>query len=113
MREIADSAKTRGVPVTAALFPEFRGGSWTPATYPLASIYRKVADEARANGFDVLDLTSAYAAEGGDWSRWRATSWDGHPSAAAHFVAARAIARHLDSLGWSRTAAAHAAEASR
>ena len=100
LAEIADSARAREVPVTLVLFPDFVPGRWAPQTYPLAPVYRKVAEEARAAGYDVLDLVPVYAAEGGDWKRWWATEYDGHPSAAAQAVAARAIARHLTELGW-------------
>jgi lysophospholipase L1-like esterase len=100
LREMADSSRARAVPVTVLLYPDFIGGSWTPATYPYAAIYRKVADEARAAGLDVLDLTPVFAAQGGDWSRWWATQYDRHPSPAAQLVAARAMATHLDTLGW-------------
>ncbi len=100
LHRMADSARVRGVPIMLVLFPDFVPGTWTPATYPLAPIYRKVAEEARADGFDVLDLTPVYADQGGNWKRWWATAFDSHPSAGAHLVAARAIARHLIGLNW-------------
>ena len=102
LREMADSSAARGVPVTVVLYPDFTPGSWTAANYPFAGIYRKVADEARALGLDVLDLIPVYAAEGGDWARWWATEYDGHPNPAAQVVAARAIARHLGTPATSR-----------
>ncbi|HEX6105351.1 MAG TPA: SGNH/GDSL hydrolase family protein [Gemmatimonadales bacterium] len=100
LHRMADSARARGVPITLVLFPDFPPGSWTPASHPLTPIHRKVADVAAAEGFDVLDITQAYADEGGDWRRWWATAYDRHPSAAADLVAARAIADHLAAVGW-------------
>ena len=81
-------------------FPDFARGNWTPDTYPLAGIYGRVAAEARTDGFDVVDLIPVFAAEGGDWHRWWATEYDGHPSPAAQGVAAHAIADHLRAEGW-------------
>lgn len=100
LREMADSARARGVPITLVLFPDFTPGSWTPATYPYAPIHRKIAQEALAHGFEVLDLTPAYAAQGGNWKRWWVTAYDGHPNPAAQVVAAQAIAEYLHRLGW-------------
>ena len=104
LRRIAASARARGVPVTLMLFPAFPPGHWTPASYPYAQIHRKVARTAEAEGLEVLDLTNAYALEGGDWGRWWATPYDRHPNSAAHLVAARAIARHLAERGWGQAA---------
>ena len=64
--------------------------------------YGKVARAAQAEGLEVLDLTQAYAVEGGDWRRWWAVPYDRHPSADAHRVAAQAIADYLAERGWGR-----------
>ena len=69
-------------------------------TYPYRELHWKVARSAQAEGMEVLDLTSAFAAEGEDWSQWWVTPYDRHPNPAAHLVAARAIAVHLTKHGW-------------
>jgi lysophospholipase L1-like esterase len=109
LREMADSARARGVPITLVLFPDFSPGSWTPATYPYAPIHRKVAQEALAHGFEVLDLTPAYAAQGGNWKRYWTAAYDGHPNPAAQVVAAQAIAEYLHRLGWPSSTGARTA----
>jgi hypothetical protein len=114
LRQIAAAARSRGVPVTLLLFPAFPPGRWTPASYPYRQLHRKVARTATAEGMEVLDLTSAYAAAGEDWSRWWVTPYDRHPNSAAHLVASRAIARHLVERGWGTgSPAPHRATATR
>ncbi|HUF36791.1 MAG TPA: SGNH/GDSL hydrolase family protein [Gemmatimonadales bacterium] len=95
LREMGDSARARRTPVLFVLFPDLTPGAWTPADHPSRPIHDRVAEQARAAGMDVLDLITAYAAEGGDWKRWWATPYDSHPNEAAHAVAAAAVARHL------------------
>lgn len=112
-RQIGKSARDHGVPVTLVIFPAFMPGSWTTADYPLRQIHQKVIAAAKVEGFDIVDLTAAYAAEGGDWKRWWATPNDRHPSAAAHLVAARAIAAHLAQHGWGAAHEPAASEARR
>ncbi|MBA3318513.1 MAG: hypothetical protein H0T50_10540 [Gemmatimonadales bacterium] len=97
LHEIGDSARVRGTPVLFVLFPSLVPGKWTPETYPLRALYRQVAADAKAAGLEPLDLTAAFAAEGGDWIRWWAVPYDSHPSAAAHAVVARALHTHLAS----------------
>jgi hypothetical protein len=106
LRQIAASARARGVPVTLVLFPAFPPGHWTPGSYPYRQLHRKVARRAEAEGMEVLDLTSAYAAEAGDWSRWWVTPYDRHPNSAAHLVAARAIAAYLAERAWATDSSA-------
>ena len=50
---------------------------------------------AAASGLQVLDLTAAFAAAGGNWKRWWVTPYDSHPNESAHEIAARAIARWI------------------
>jgi lysophospholipase L1-like esterase len=94
------SSRARGTPVVFMMFPTFFEGEHTAASYPFRSIVDKVSAVATQAGFDVLDLTSAFAAEGGDWKRWWVTPYDAHPSSAAHEVAARALISHLEQRGW-------------
>ena len=86
-----DSAARRRVPLVFVLFPPLLAGTWSTDTYPLRDLYARIAADARAADLHVLDLTRAFASEGGDWSRWWATPYHSHPNAAAHAVAARAI----------------------
>jgi len=102
LKQIADSAHARGIPVTVILFPTFTPGRWTPDTYPFRALYGKVARAAKAEGLEVLDLTQAFAEEGGDWQRWWVVPYDRHPSAAAHRIAAAAITDYLVERGWGR-----------
>jgi lysophospholipase L1-like esterase len=95
IREIGDSARSRNRPVLFVLFPALLPGEWTPETYPAREVYRRVARQAAESGLTVLDLTEAFAAQGGDWQRWWATPYDSHPNAQAHAVAAAAIAAHI------------------
>lgn len=95
LREIGDSARARTTPVLFVLFPDLTPGAWTAADYPARAIHARVAEAARAETLDVLDLTAAFAAEGGDWKRWWATPYDSHPNEAAHAVVAAAVARHI------------------
>jgi lysophospholipase L1-like esterase len=106
LRQIAASARAHGVPATLVLFTAFPPGHWTPGSYPYRQLHRKVARRAEAEGMEVLDLTSAYAAEGGDWSQWWVTPYDRHPNSAAHLVAARAIAAYLAERGWATDSSA-------
>ena len=99
LREIGDSARSRGRPVLFVLFPALLPGEWTPDTYPAREVYRRVEDEAAESGLTVLDLTEAFAAEGGDWQRWWATPYDSHPNAQGHAVAAAAIAARIREAG--------------
>ncbi|MGH7519174.1 MAG: SGNH/GDSL hydrolase family protein, partial [Gemmatimonadales bacterium] len=100
LREIGDVSRARGTPVVFMMFPTFFTGECTAATYPFRPIVDRVSAVANEAGLDVLDLTAAFAAEGGDWHRWWATPYDAHPSSAAHAVAARALASHIERRGW-------------
>lgn len=95
LRDMGDSARTRATPILFVLFPSLLPGEWTADTYPARDIYARVMREAEQSGLLTLDLTNAFAAAGGDWKQWWATPYDSHPNAAAHDVAARAIARFM------------------
>ena len=92
---MGDSARARDTPIVLVLYPDLLPGEWTAESYPARGIHEQVAAEARAAGLSVLDLAAAFAGQGGDWKRWWATPYDAHPSAAAHAVAAEAIARYI------------------
>ena len=100
LQEIGDSARARKVPVVLLLVPTFFPGVWTPESYPLREVHQKVAGRAGQAGIHVLDLTPALSAEGGDWRRWNATPYDGHPSSAAHALTSRALTDYIVRNGW-------------
>lgn len=93
--EMGDSARSRAVPIYLVMFPALHPGRWTASDYPFRHIYEKVAATAVDAGFQVIDLVPAFVAAGRDWRDWWATPYDGHPSPAAHHLAATTIAREL------------------
>jgi lysophospholipase L1-like esterase len=100
LREIGDSSRARGTPVVLMIFPSLVPGEHTADSYPYAPIIEKVSAAATAAGLDVLDLVPVLAAQGGDWRRWWATPYDGHPNSAAHALAAQALAEYIARNGW-------------
>lgn len=95
LRQIGDSARARRTPALFVLFPYLAPGEWIPATHPARSIHEQVAREAAAAGLQVLDLTAAFAAAGGDWKQWWVSPYDSHPNEAGYEIAACAIARWI------------------
>jgi len=91
LTEMADSAALRDIPALLILFPYLVPGSWTSETHPLSKVHEQVANYARDAGYVVLDLTDELKHKPGE--DWWATPYDSHPSAAAHAVAAQAVAR--------------------
>lgn len=86
---IAAVAAERKLPVVVAVFPLF-----TRDAAHFAPLYRKVVDEAARHGFRAVDLSAVYADH--DLSTLLKPSRDPiHPNAAAHLLAAEAIAREL------------------
>ncbi|MGH7517816.1 MAG: SGNH/GDSL hydrolase family protein [Gemmatimonadales bacterium] len=100
LREIADSAKARGVPVLLLIYPLLEPGAWTPETYPYRTMVDMVVTVGRKAGMEVVDLVSVYGAAGGDWRRWWASSYDPHPNPEGHALAARALAAHIRERGF-------------
>jgi hypothetical protein len=100
LREIADSARARGVPVLLLIYPLLERGAWTPETYPYRDMVAMVVTAGRQVGMDVVDLVSVYGAAGGDWQRWWASPYDPHPNAEGHALAARALAAHIRERGY-------------
>ena len=99
-REMGDSARARRTPLLLVLFPDLTAGSWTRETYPARALHRRVSEVASAAGFEILDLTEAFAAAGGDWKRWWAAPYDSHPNEGGHAIAADAITRYLRERAW-------------
>lgn len=83
--------EARGIPVLVVIFPWVREASWEQ--YPYADLHEQVAAEARAHGFRVLDLLSAFRAH--PPADVVFGSSDPHPTALGHAVAAEEIARLL------------------
>jgi lysophospholipase L1-like esterase len=88
---LAESTRAAGVPLVVALFPMLLDPRDGP--YPLADVHAFVTAEARARGFEVIDLESAL------------TSCEGcaadflHPNAQGARAAAAAILEGLQRLG--------------
>ena len=82
------------------LHPYLTPGHWTSDTYPMRDIHEKVAAAAGRAGLHVLDLATAYAAQGRDWRTWWATPYDAHPSAAGHALVATAVLDFVRQRGW-------------
>src|SRR5712692_4129755 len=93
LKEMADSARRRGVPILLVPYPYLFAGSWTSASYPERDLTTLVSDVARRDGFEVLDLIPAFATATHPWQDWWARPYDSHPNGAAHHIAAAAIAR--------------------
>jgi len=100
LQTMGDSSRARGTPVVFMIFPNLIPGEHTADSYPYAPIVARVSSAARAAGLHVLDLTPVLAAQGGNWRRWWATPYDGHPNTAAHALAARALAGYIARNGW-------------
>lgn len=101
LREMGDSAQRRRTPALLVLYPYLFPGRWTEDTYPERDVMAMVAAEGRRAGFEVLDLTAAFAeaSAGRDWREWWTVPYDSHPSGNAQLVAAKAIAKYLGERG--------------
>jgi len=93
LKEIADSAAQRCVPAVLLTYPYLFRGSWTAANHPERKMMDMVAEVARKDGFEVLDVTEVFASAGQPWEHWWVTPYDTHPNAAIQHLAAQAIAR--------------------
>lgn len=99
LRDMGAAARSRDTPVMLVLFPLLIPGTWTVETYLYRAIHERVAEAAEAAGLEVLDLAPVFAEQGGNWLRWWATPYDGHPNPDGHELAARAIARRIAERG--------------
>jgi lysophospholipase L1-like esterase len=99
LAELGTASRTRGRPILFVLFPLFTPGIQTESSYVFADVHRRVAAAAANAGLEVLDLTPAFVAAGGDWLRWWATPYDAHPSAEGHRLAAETIAAFIRERG--------------
>ena len=89
--DMATAADAADVPRMLVIFPVDYGTPWEHYRYRRE--HEQVAAAARAAGFEVLDLLPEYAPH--DPDALRVSPDDGHPSPAAHALAADAIARRL------------------
>jgi lysophospholipase L1-like esterase len=95
LREAGQRSPEYGVPIVLVLWPALLAGTWTDSTYPLAPLHRQVQQAAVTAGLHVIDLTSHFSSDSGDWNRWWALPWDTHPNSMAHARAASIIAHYI------------------
>lgn len=89
-RELSAMSREDGTPVLVVILPMF----WDFDRYPFEGVHRKVAAEARKQGFSVLDLYDSL--KGHDVEELRLERGDDtHPSALAHRLIATALRDHL------------------
>jgi GDSL-like Lipase/Acylhydrolase family len=98
LRDIGDSAARHRVPVIVMFYSTLRP-EWAAEGSPERAALQDVADVARQSGLDVLDLRPILEAAG-DWRQWWATPYDKHPNAAAHHIAALAVAQRIRERGY-------------
>jgi hypothetical protein len=82
------------------IFPLFIPGNLSESTYLYADAHRLVRQTMEQFGVPVLDLRAVYAQTGRDAKSWWALPCDWHPSVEGHQVAAEAIAKKLEDLGF-------------
>lgn len=99
LHEIADGAQARRIAAVMMIFPHFEPGYWTEETYMYRREHQLVIGVAEEAGLHVIDLTPAFAAQGGDWYRWWATPYDSAASPAAHRLAAEVLLQELLRMG--------------
>jgi lysophospholipase L1-like esterase len=87
LARMAEATRAAGVPLVLALFPLLLDPRAGP--YPLADVHALVAEEARAQGLETIDLTPAFT----DCARCAADFL--HPNARGAEVAAHALAEAL------------------
>jgi lysophospholipase L1-like esterase len=92
-RDIRESTTAAGVPVLLFLFPSLRDGPL--AAERLRELDAQVEREARANSFELLDLTARFLAEGIE-ARGVRQSGGSHPDAGGNRLFARWIAEGLE-----------------
>lgn len=81
--------KCKRLPVAIAVYPELVKLD----AYPLKEVHSKILREAALLGFHTLDLFPSF--EGEDAESLKVNSFDGHPNAKAHAIAAKAIFEYL------------------
>ncbi len=90
-REIQDVTSRRGITVLVVIFPVAPLTQW--AGYPYQGIHKQVADLARKNGFQAIDLYEVYSHY--EPRDLRISPYDEHPTRLGHDLAARAIREKL------------------
>ncbi len=95
IQAMAALCREKGVSFVVVLFPLFANP--LDATYPFASIHRKLAASLGAAGINLLDLLPYY--EGMDWRLLVVEGErDEHPNEIAHRIAGQALFRALESV---------------
>lgn len=100
LQRIGESARQRGVPAAMMIFPSFQVEGFDAVRYPYMRVHEKVVAAATRAGMPVLDLRPVYEQQGKAGRAWRELPNDGHPNAAAHALAAKAVAQWLIDLSW-------------
>jgi lysophospholipase L1-like esterase len=90
-RSIGDSTRQAGAWTLAVIFPLTPRNSWSDYRY--GDLHAQVAREARANGFQVVDLLDTFRRYPPEQLVLSPT--DDHPNALAHRLAAEAITRAI------------------
>jgi lysophospholipase L1-like esterase len=90
---VRELSEEDGFRVIVAVFPIIPPESW--GGYRLREVHTQVAQEARRNGFAVIDLLPAWISIAP--RKLRVSSEDGHPNALAHRLAARALYKAIAS----------------
>ena len=90
-RSIRSSAAAEGAWVLVVIFPLTPKASWSDYSYP--DLHARVADQARANGFQVLDLLEAF--RNYPPRQLVVSPTDDHPNALGQRLAAEAISREI------------------
>lgn len=86
-KDISATSEQAGVPVLLAIFPDPLTN--TPVDKEVAKVYQQVANAARARKLNPLILAPVFKANND--ASLRVGSWDDHPNAKGHRVAAEAI----------------------
>lgn len=95
LKEMADSASRRCVPIMLAAYPYLFPGHWTSETYPERDLTQMVTALAEKDGYAVLDLTDVFAPVNRRQEDWWVTPYDTHPNALAQHHAVLAMSRFI------------------
>ena len=95
LQGIADSARSRGVPVMLVVFPQFAPGRLDSAGYRFHLAHDSVRAAGAAAGLEVLDLAPVFWRLGRDGPSWWSVPHDQHPGIEGHRLAGETVARLL------------------
>jgi len=95
LKEMADSARQRCVPIVLAAYPYLFPGTWTAETYAERDLTQMVTALGKKDGYHVLDLTDVFATTTHPEEVWWVTPYDSHPNAVAQHRAVLVMSRFL------------------